>query len=144
MAENKELDSLAFDIYARRMASQPILRNAEQEALEAYRKAEAFLVVRENVRSGALSPAKQSGPALSDCSAPNLKRTHPHNLVSQAFGNLERVNRIKKWLDANPTPEGDPAELTVKLNREFPELGWDMPTVNTARAIFPAYCQPVK
>ena len=140
MAENKELDSLAFDIFARRIAAQPINRNAEHEALEAYRKAEAFITVRDSVRSGALVPAKLSGPQLCDCSAPNLKRTHPHNLVSQAFGDLAKVNRIKAWLDKNPTPESDPSELVVKCNREFPELGWDLPAVNTARAVFPAYC----
>lgn len=144
MAENKtnpELDQFAFEIFKQAVASSPASRGGEQQAMAAYRKAEAFMAIRDRVRSGDTKTVKPDGPALTDCFAPNLKRSHPHNLVSQKFGDLAKVNRISQFLDKNPTPENEPDELVSKINREFPELSWDLPTINTARAILPAYCK---
>lgn len=142
MAENKtntELDSLAFEIFKQSVASSPGNRGGEQQALASYKKAEAFIAVRDRVRSGEAKPVKAD--VLADCSAPNLKPTHPFNLVSQRFGSLEKVNRIAQFLDKHPTPAGEPDELVGSINRAFPELSWDIPMINTARAIFPAYCK---
>lgn len=136
---NTELDELAFEIYSKRVAASN--RSGEQLAVASYRDAEAFLAVRAKARNGSLESKTADESGLCEVSAPNLKRTHAHNLVSQRFGDLAKVNRIKVWLDRNPTPESDEGELVAKLNREFPELSWDLPTVNTARAIFPAYCK---
>lgn len=136
-----DLDAFAFEIYKTAVANHPVKRGGEHMARDAYQKAQAFLAVRDKVRSGALSPEKPRGLQLADCSAPNLRPTHPHNLVSQRFGDLLRVNRIKKWLDAHPTPEKEPEEVVQQLNREFPELSWDLAAVNTARVIFPAYAE---
>lgn len=138
---NPELDSFAFEIFKEVVAKSPASRGGEQQALAAYKKAEAFMAVRERVRSGDTKPAKVDGPVLADCFAPKLKKTHPHNLVSQKYGNLEKVNRIAQYLDKNPTPENEPDELIARFNREFTDLGWDLPAINTARAIFPAYCK---
>jgi hypothetical protein len=144
MADTKEtkafddLDSLAFEIYSARLAH-PQQRGGEHVAIDSYRQAETFLSVRDRARGGKLKAKADDGSTLADCSAPNLRQTHPHNLVSQRFGDLVKVNRIKAWLDKNPTPESAPEELVGRINREFPELSWDLPTVNTARAIFPAY-----
>ena len=124
---NVELDELAFRIYSEMVAKQPANIAAERLALASYRKAESFLSVRGRVRSGELEATEPTGPQLADCSAPNLKKTHPHNLVSQRFGDLKRVEQIKAWLDKNPTAE------------TYPELDWDVPTTNVARTIFPAY-----
>lgn len=135
-----ELDALAFEIYKQRIATTHVKRGGEQIALDSYRKAEDFLRIRDKIRSGDTSTKQPEGPQLSDCSAPNLSENHPHNMVSKRYGDLTKVNRIKKFLDQNPTPESDPGELVGKINREFPGIGWDLPQVNTARAIFPAYC----
>ncbi len=139
IAPNVELDTMAFEIFSKRVAASPAKRGGEREAMDAYRCAEAFLAARDKVRSGELR--EKPVDLLADCHAPNLKRTHPHNLVSKAQGNLERVNRIRKWLDSNPTPADEPDQLLARLNREFPDLGWDLPTVNVARAIFPQYAK---
>lgn len=136
---NIELDSFAFEIFKEAVAKSPASRGGEQQARAAYVKAEAFMAVRDKVRAGELKAVKPDGPVLADCCAPNLKRTHPFNLVSQRFGSLEKVNRIAAFLDKNPTPEGEPDELIAKVNREFPDLSWDLPAINTARTIFPAY-----
>ena len=142
MADDKqssELDQLAFEIFTQMVAKSPVNRGGEQQARAAYVKAEAFLAIRNRVRSGDMKPAKQDGPVLVDCYCPNLKRGHPYNLVSQKMGDLKKVNKITEWLSRNPTPESDPQELVMRLNREFSDLEWDLPTINTARVIFPEY-----
>lgn len=138
-----EVDELAFRIFSHRIANLYGRRGNEQLAVDAYRKAEAFLAVRDKVRKGELEIDKPDGPVLSDCCAPNLKPTHPFNLVSQRMGSLPKVRLILTWIETyrkNCKPDTPPEELLVKLNREFPELGWDESAVNTARNIFPAYC----
>lgn len=137
--QTTELDDKAFELFREMVAKSPTGRGGEQQARAAYMKAEAFLTVREAIRSGAMKPTRQEGPALTDCCAPNLRRTHPHNLVSQRFGDLKRVSVINQWLERNPTPERDPEELVSRINSEFPDLSWDTPAINTARAIFPTY-----
>lgn len=139
-----ELDDLAFRIYAERLAAHPSRRSGEAEAIDSYRQAEVFLGVRRRIKAGELKPAPAGAASLlADCWAPNLPRTHPYNLVSQQQGDLTKVSRIKRFLDANPTPENDPAPLIVKINRDFADLNlnWDLPTINLARAILPAHCQ---
>lgn len=135
-----ELDQFAFEIFKQAVASSPVKRGGEQQAIASYEKAEAFLAVRDRVRSGTLKPEQPKGPRLAPFSAPNMSKTHPHNLVSERFGSLERVAKINKWLEANPTPERDPEDLVPQVNRAFGDLNWDLPALNTARVIFPAYC----
>lgn len=145
---NEELDDLAFEIYKERVGRGLTRRNGEHEAAESYRRAEAFLAVRKKVRAGELKPTKEEGPQLAESCAPNLPRTHPINLVARVHidrkgvetpGNLDKIRRIKDWLDKNPTPEDDPERLVHQFGREFHDLGWDLPKINTARAIFGAY-----
>jgi len=137
-----DLDELAFAIFAARIAAHPSKRGGEAEAVDSYQKAEAFMAVRAKAQAGELKrPAQVAGSKLCDVFCPNLKKSHPHNLVSAKYGNLDKVNRIKLWLDKNPTPETDADELPPRLQREFNDLEWDLPTINTARAIFPAYCK---
>jgi len=144
-----DLEGLAFDLFRQRVGVTG--RATEYEALQAYRHAETFLAVREQVRAGALTPAGPEGLQLDSACSPNLPPTHPYNLVAkvhtdrktgvQTPGDLGRVAKIKAWLDKNPTPENNPDELVSRLNRQFHGLGWDLPTINTARAILPAYCE---
>jgi len=136
---NPELDDFAFEIYKQAVATSPVNRGGEQQARAAYAKAEAFIAVRDRVRAGELKAVKPDGPQLAECSAPKLRRTHPFNLVSSRFGDLKKVSLISKWLDSNPTPESEPEELVTRINREFPDLSWDLPAINTARVIFPEY-----
>lgn len=142
-----ELDDLAFKIYAQRVAAGPVKGGGEREAKTAYQRARAFLEVRDAVRSGALEVAAPAGPQLADCCAPNLPPTHPLNLVSQTYGDLAKVRRIHDWLEKNPTPEKDTEELVARFRRAFSDVSWGkdhaeaLATINTARAVFPAYCK---
>lgn len=140
--EQAEMDKLAFELYGKRVASHR-LDMAEATLLDCYRKAALFIKVRQRIRTEGISLAVPDEPEGADCRAPNLRPTHPYNLVAQVGGDLSKANRIKKFLDVNPTPAGDngPEELLTKLNRTFPDLGWDMPTVNVARALLPVHCK---
>lgn len=136
---NGDVDRIALTIFAERAARGPMRRDGEAEAANAYRQADAFLKAQAKFRSGELSFKKPEGPQLCECSAPNLPETHPHNLVSKRFGDLERVKTLKAWLDLNPTPAGDPTELVTRFNKAFKGLDWDLAAVGTARTIFSSY-----
>lgn len=139
MADEKmtELDEIALQIYAQRPSASRI--SGESDALDCYRRADAFMAVRAKVRKGELKAAKPTGPQLADCSAPNLRKNHPLNLVSSRYGDLARVSRIAQWLEAHPTPERDPEELVIAFNREHGGLDWALPEISTARLVFPTY-----
>lgn len=142
-----ELKKLAFHIYGQKAAYGAIRRDGKREAIQSFRQAKAFLEAAKLVDAGELDISEPKGPQLSECCAPNLPPTHPHNLVARDYvhrksqrhypGDLVKVNRIKKWLDAHGTTPED--ELLPKLNNEFPDLNWDAPTLHVAQAIFPAY-----
>jgi hypothetical protein len=97
-----ELDELAFRIFERRVAQMGGRRGGEKLAVECYREAEEFLAVKK--RGGEPTKKDAEDSLLADCCAPNLRRTHPHNLVSRRMGDINKVNRNKVWLYKNPTP----------------------------------------
>jgi hypothetical protein len=142
-----ELDSLAFEIFSKRVAMGQGAgkQGGERIAERSFREAETFLAVRARVHAGDidLKPASAKGAIMADCCAPNLPRTHPHNLVSARLGDLTKVKRILSWLRANPLSDRDnPAadqERCESLNRSFPELNWNTVSMHVAEAIFPAY-----
>jgi hypothetical protein len=139
-AETSDLDVMAFKLYSQKLAGRNGSRVGERDAVESYAQAEAFLAVQRKARNGGLKPKAVEAQTLAPFSAPKLDRLHPHNLVSQRFGNLDTVNRIAKWLNDNPTPEKEPDELVGRFNETF-SLKWDLPTVNVARAVFPHYAK---
>lgn len=132
--ESNEVDELAFRLYAERVAGQPAQANGEASAAWAYRKAEDFVAVRERVKSGDTQVLAVS--RLADVSAPKLKRTHPHNIVSQRYaaenGGEQRVlallKEIHTWLQQHPAADA-----------QYDQLDWDAATTNLARNIIPHY-----
>lgn len=136
---DSEHEDLAFRLYAERIAKMPAQVNGEEMSRWAFRKAEEFLSVRTKVRSGEESAAMAVGMQLCDVSAPNLKQTHPHNLVSKRFAQanggepavLNRIKQIADWLDKHP--RSDDAEV------KYEPLDWDVPTTNLARVLLPHY-----
>jgi hypothetical protein len=120
-------DDVALELFIHR-SSGPGARLATAEvAKTCFRDAETFLKVQADVKAGKLEIAEPTGPQLKDWRAPNLKPTHPHNLVSRAHGNLAKVAEILEWLESNP------------LAKTFDELGWDEPTTSLARVLFPEF-----
>ena len=129
--DGTERDELAFRLYAERIAKMPAQVNGEESSRWAFRKAEDFLTIRERIRAGTESTKAPEGPQLAEVSAPNLKPTHPHNLVSNRFGNLAKVREVKDWLDKHPRSDESPVA--------YAPLDWDAPTTNLARVLLPNY-----
>jgi hypothetical protein len=146
-AQNNELDEFAFEIYKQSVASSANTRGGEQQARASYVKAEAFIAVRDKFRNGELKSVKVDGPRLVECCAPNRPRTDPFNLISERFGDMTKVSQVKKWLDANPTPESDQMDIVHRFKTQFPEYQWGVKdedvfaSINTARIIFPAFAK---
>ena len=126
MAEVKaDVTRVALQLFAERSARAPG-RAVEQVAIQCFRDAEAFAKVQADYAANGLGADPAESP-LADCFAPNLKRTHPHNLVSREWGDLNRVRQIGKLLTEKPNLE------------TYEELDWDVPTTRLARTIFPHY-----
>lgn len=97
-------------------------------ALQAFRDAKVFTEVSELYLADNLPVAAAEDPRAI-CFAPNLKKTHPYNLVSRQHGDLNRVARIYAQLEANQNLE------------TLEELEWDAPTTTLARTLFPSYLE---
>lgn len=118
------VQQVALKLYAERSGRGKA--DPREIALQAFRDAEVFTEVSALYRADKLPvPAAQDPRAI--CFAPNLKKTHPYNMVSRQHGDLNRVARIYSQLEANPTIEA------------FEELEWDAPTTSLARTLFPSY-----
>lgn len=136
-AETTEIDELAFRLYVERISNLPAHSSGDAAGAWAYRKAEEFVAVRDRVKAGDVTVTATS--RLSDASAPNLKHTHPHNLVSQRFAErnggeekvLAEINRINKWLLSHPHSDDSPPT--------YDALDWDVPTTKLARVLMPHY-----
>lgn len=120
-----ELRDYAAELFARRTANGVRGTLVEKVATDCFKDARIFLQVAAKVASGEISSEPAPANPLSEVSAPNLKATHPHNMVSQRFGSLERVARVYEQLSANPALQ------------ELPELDWREAEVSLARLIFP-------
>jgi hypothetical protein len=136
-ADTTELDELSFRLYAERISKMPAQINGEASSLWAYIKAKDFLAVRDRIRGGEEPRLAES--KLADASAPNLKKTHPHNLVSQRFSAenggeakvLAMIREIHNWLLNHPRSDDSPVA--------YDKFDWDVPTTNLARVLLPSY-----
>lgn len=120
-----ELRDYAAELFARRTANGVRGTLVEKVATDCFKDATIFLQVAAKVAAGEISSEPAPANPLSEVSAPNLKPTHPHNLVSQRFGSIERVARIYQQLSDNPALQ------------ELSDLDWREPEVTLARMIFP-------
>src|SRR5687768_4787319 len=123
--DTTELDELAFRLYAERIAKMPAGAGGEAASAWAYRKAEEFVTVRDKVRNG--EKPDMASSRLSESSAPNLKPTHPHNLVSKRFAEshnggeakvLAMIREIHQWLLQHP--HSDDSQVA------YDKLDWDV------------------
>lgn len=128
---DEALERYAFGLFVHRSASIQ-RRSAEQMTIECYRDAKAFVETSRQIISGEIDAKKEEGPQLSDVCAPNLKPTHPLNMVSKRFNPnpaaaFDRIKLIHNRLVKDPTLE------------TIAEHDWGKAEVNTAREVFPAY-----
>ena len=99
--------------------------NPRQLAIACFRDAAIFLAAADEVQSGRANLFTDESP-LDVAFAPNLKRTHPINLMSRAWGDLKKVQQALADLEANPGTDF------------YEPYSWGKPEVNQARALFPA------
>jgi hypothetical protein len=128
--DTAKLIAVALDIFKGR-SSQPRV-SPRQLAIECFRDATAFNEVAEEVQTGGIGTVAEDTNPLDMAFAPNLKRTHPINLMSRAWGDLNKVQAVMAELDANPAAEF------------YEPFGWGKPEVNQARALFPAVVSRAK
>ena len=121
---NPKLSDVALDLFKVRSTQSGV--NTHQLAITCFRDAKIFLDAAQQVHSGHLEIEDDDANPLDIAFAPNLKRTHPINLMSRAWGDLQAVQKALVYLDANPKADF------------YEPHNWGKPEVNQARALFPA------
>ncbi|HEY0984650.1 hypothetical protein [Schlesneria sp. T3-172] len=102
-----------------------------QLAISCFRDAMVFLEAAYEIQSGRADLSADESP-LDPAFAPNLKRTHPINLMSRVWGDLRKVQEALADLDANPGAD------------YYEPYSWSKPEVNQARALFPTVVNRLK
>ena len=118
-----DVTAVALELFKERSSQAGI--SPKQLAIDCFRDATAFTTVAEDVMTGEIDPVAEDANPLDIAFAPNLKRTHPINLISRAWGDLTKVQAALAELDANPAVEF------------YEPYGWGKPEVNQARVLFP-------
>ena len=125
--QNNKLYSVALTLFSNRSMHSGF--NPQQLALACFRDAKIFVSTAQQIQENRVNPSADDENPLDAACAPNLKRTHPINLMSRAWGDLKRVQDALSDLEANPSAE------------YYEAYGWGKPEVNQARALFPAVVQ---
>ena len=128
--ETLSLPVVALELFKGRTLQSGV--NPRQLAIDCFRDATLFVAVAQEVQSGTADLFIEETNPLDLACAPNLKRTHPINLMSRAWGNLQKVQAALADLDAHPSAEF------------YEPYGWGKPEINQARALFPAVVNRAK
>ena len=120
--DTKRLYDTALDMFKH---SRIGVGSADQKAMHCFRDAAAFLKVADKISSGQLDLESIDNNPLDEAYCPNLKKTHPVNLMSRHWGSVKKVTEVYEMV-RNPGVES------------YEELGWGKPECNQARALFPA------
>ena len=129
-ATGLDVTAVALELFKERSSQGGF--NPKQLAIDCFRDATVFTDVAEEVMTSGIDLVAEDTNPLDEAFAPNLKRTHPINLMSQAWGDLSKVQIVLTDLEANPA-----AEL-------YEPYSWGKPEVNQARALFPAVVNRAK
>lgn len=132
--DSTALREAAWELFVQRSPSGMRGPQAESLARQCFIDATAFANVAALAAKGDTFAAEPTKGGLDFAFAPNLKKTHPLNMVSAKHGNVSRVKEVLDYLQQNPT-----ANEISAIPGVSDDLGWGRPEVNTARAIFPKY-----
>jgi hypothetical protein len=145
-SRHERLETIALQIFASAMSVgvPPMLIN--QAARRAFQGANAFMEQSDKYASGTpIQPFIPTGIQMANCSAPNLSKTHPINLVavkhqrrdhSWAGGDLELVAKI--WERIKGIDVADP-DIDRRLEDSDLGINWTRDEIVTAKHLFPAY-----
>ena len=128
--ETLSLPFIALELFKGRSPQSGV--NPRQLAIDCFRDATVFISTAKDLQSGKKDLFEEETNPLDLACAPNLKRTHPINLMSRAWGNLQKVQAALADLDAHPSAEF------------YEPYGWGKPEINQARALFPAVVSRAK
>lgn len=117
-----DLTAIALKLFTARMAHS----QCTPEALvrTCFRDAKAFITGAADILTSGVDVFAEDNNPLDVAFAPNLKKTHPLNLMSRAWGDLKLVQNALAELEANPVAES------------YEPYGWGKPEVNQARVLF--------
>lgn len=124
------LNSVALEVFKTRCLQPGI--SPQQIAIDCFRFAKAFITAMETVASEGIPNFEEDPNPLNGAFAPNLKRTHPVNLMSKNWGDLKQLETVLAHLEAEPSADS------------YAPLEWGRPEVNQARALFPGVVNRVK
>lgn len=99
--------------------------SAAQVALSCFRDAQSFLDVADQIEMGDLELGADKNP-LDDGYAPNLSKTHPINLMSKEWGDIQKVRDALKIVES-PTVNS------------LDQYHWGKNECNLARTLFPGF-----
>lgn len=123
-ADQLPLPSIALELFKVRSMQHGV--GPKQLAIDCFRDAKAFLDVCFEVEMEAINLASADANPLDAACAPNLKNTHPINLMSRQMGDIASVQKAFADLEANPAADS------------YKAYDWGRAEVNQARALFPA------
>lgn len=125
--ETNELKRVSCELFAASFAMAGGRINPEALSDAAIGAAAVFLTRFNKFKAGEIVFDRLED-ALADVHAPNLRPTHPVNLVSQKFGKVDRLKDI--WAMLEKVPE------TAESWDEFPD--WKKADISTAKVLIPA------
>ena len=125
--EKLSLTTVALELFKTRSMQPGTTPN--QLAIHCFRDAKAFLAITEQLVAGEIDLNVEDSNPLDSAFAPNLKRTHPINLMSRSWGDIKKVEAALAELEANPAAD------------VYEPYGWGKPEVNQARVLFPTVVQ---
>lgn len=145
--DHKRLEQVALTIFSASLSTGVHGSQMSAAVDRSFAGAAAFLAASSAIEAGhkPAIPEANKGPKFQDCSAPNLPKTHPHNLIAQkhtrrdgttAGGDAALVEKIfDRIKDIDLTNKED------NFSVEDSELGinWDKPVIQTAQHLFPHF-----
>ncbi len=131
--ESNELKRVSIELFAASFAMAGGRINAEALSDASINAAQVFLARFGQFKAGKVVFDRLED-ALADCHAPNLRQSHPVNLVSRKYGKLDRLAEI--WSQLEKLPE------SANEFSEFPE--WKRGEITTARTLIPATLEKAK
>ncbi len=122
--DKMSLTSVALELF--KMRSMQSGTTPQQLAINCFRDAKVFLEITDQLTAGEIELSVDDRNPLDTAFAPNLKRTHPINLMSREWGDIKKVQSVLADLEANPAADA------------YEPYAWGKPETNQARALFPA------
>jgi len=121
-SDSARLEKTAFQLFqnARQNNNSP-----KQVAIRCFRDAAAFLETADQIMNGSIDIVAIDNNPLDEAYAPNLKKTHPCNMISRELGSVKLVQETYEMIKSPGV-------------QSYEKYDWNLDECNKARALFPA------